>query len=103
MYAAHAWDAGVVTTEPTQDKEGIKTFTCADCEQTKMEPVEKLPAAPDDNTGDGNGDVNDDNQTPPAKDEGGCNSNVTGSFGILVLLVAFAAVILAKKHTVHNN
>lgn len=36
---AHDWDAGVITTEPTEDKEGVKTYTCATCKGTKTEAV----------------------------------------------------------------
>lgn len=38
----HQWDAGVVTTLPTTSKEGIKTFTCTVCKETKTESVPKL-------------------------------------------------------------
>lgn len=33
----HAWDAGVVTKEPTEAETGVKTFTCTDCQGTKTE------------------------------------------------------------------
>lgn len=39
----HAWDDGKVTKEPTCAEEGIKTYTCATCHQTKTEPVAKKP------------------------------------------------------------
>ena len=44
---AHVWDNGVVTTNPTCDTEGIKTFTCTGegtCpnNNTKTEPVTPL-------------------------------------------------------------
>ncbi|MBR6825021.1 MAG: 5'-nucleotidase C-terminal domain-containing protein, partial [Oscillospiraceae bacterium] len=35
----HAWDEGVVTTEPTCKDEGVKTFTCTKCGATKTESV----------------------------------------------------------------
>ncbi len=38
----HTWDAGVVTTAPTVDAEGVKTFTCLVCGETKTESVDKL-------------------------------------------------------------
>ena len=38
----HTWDDGEVTTEPTVDAEGVKTFTCDVCGETKTESVEKL-------------------------------------------------------------
>ena len=37
--ADHVWNDGIVTTDPTCAKEGVKTFTCADCEATYTEPV----------------------------------------------------------------
>lgn len=39
----HAWDEGKVTKEPTCAEEGIKIYTCANCHQTKTEPVAKKP------------------------------------------------------------
>ena len=38
----HKWDAGVVTTQPTTGKEGVKTFTCTVCKETKTETIDKL-------------------------------------------------------------
>ncbi len=38
----HKWDDGVVTTQPTTGKEGVKTFTCTVCKETKTETIEKL-------------------------------------------------------------
>ncbi|MBQ1413604.1 MAG: hypothetical protein IIY93_10490, partial [Clostridia bacterium] len=39
----HDWDDGVVTTEPTCETDGVKTFTCRhDASHTKTEPVAKL-------------------------------------------------------------
>ncbi|MBR5427432.1 MAG: DUF4091 domain-containing protein [Clostridia bacterium] len=38
----HSWDAGVVTKEATCTANGVKTFTCSECGQTKTETVEKL-------------------------------------------------------------
>ncbi len=37
-----SWDEGVVTTQPTCQSKGVKTYTCADCKATKTEAVEKL-------------------------------------------------------------
>jgi hypothetical protein len=42
---AHKWNDGEVTTEPTVDAEGVKTFTCTDCGETKTEAIEKLDHA----------------------------------------------------------
>ena len=38
----HSWDAGVVTTEPTYDAAGVKTYTCSICSQTKTEAIPQL-------------------------------------------------------------
>jgi len=38
----HAWDDGKVTKEPTETETGIKTFTCANCKETKTEPIPVL-------------------------------------------------------------
>lgn len=39
--AVHSWDGGVVTTQPTCIKDGVKTFTCTVCKETKTETVPK--------------------------------------------------------------
>ena len=36
----HSWNDGVITREPTADRQGEKTFTCRICSDTKTEPVE---------------------------------------------------------------
>ena len=38
----HKWDAGKVTMEPTEAEEGITTFTCTVCGETRTEPIPKL-------------------------------------------------------------
>ncbi len=38
----HKWDDGVVTTQPTTGKEGVKTFICTVCKETKTETIDKL-------------------------------------------------------------
>ena len=35
----HTWDNGVVTTEPTAEKDGVKTYTCTVCNATKTEAI----------------------------------------------------------------
>ena len=40
----HSWDSGKITTEPTTQAEGVKTYTCTICHATKTEAVAKLPA-----------------------------------------------------------
>ena len=38
----HTWDDGVVTTKPTAEKEGVKTYTCTVCNKTKTETIPRL-------------------------------------------------------------
>ena len=37
--AGHAWDAGTVTTEPTEEDAGEMTYTCLHCGVTRTEPI----------------------------------------------------------------
>ena len=37
--AAHTWDGGEITTEPTETTDGVKTYTCTACTATKTETV----------------------------------------------------------------
>lgn len=38
----HLWDAGVVTEEPTETKEGVRTYTCSRCGAEKNEKISQL-------------------------------------------------------------
>ena len=38
----HNWNSGIITLEPTEDTEGITTFTCNVCSDTKVEKIDKL-------------------------------------------------------------
>ncbi len=40
--AAHSYDSGVITIEPTNETEGEKTYTCSVCDHQKKESVPKL-------------------------------------------------------------
>lgn len=43
-YAEHIEDDGIITTEPTEDAEGVKTYYCSVCGcALRTEPIEKLP------------------------------------------------------------
>ena len=42
--AAHTWDDGVVTTPPTEETEGVKTFTCSGCGATKTGSIPMVSA-----------------------------------------------------------
>ncbi len=35
----HAWNAGVVTVQPTETEEGVRTFTCTRCQATRTEAI----------------------------------------------------------------
>ena len=37
----HSWDEGVVTQEPTETADGVKTFTCERCGETRTESIPK--------------------------------------------------------------
>ena len=39
----HSWNAGVVTKEPTETAEGVKTYTCTVCNAKKTESIPKVP------------------------------------------------------------
>lgn len=38
----HTWDEGKVTKEPTETEEGVKTYTCTVCGETRTEAIPKL-------------------------------------------------------------
>lgn len=40
----HKWDNGVVTKEATEEEEGVMTYTCTVCDETKTESIPKVPA-----------------------------------------------------------
>lgn len=40
----HDWNSGIVTIQPTNESEGVKTYTCNTCGQTKVESIPVLDA-----------------------------------------------------------
>ena len=38
----HVWDSGIVTTEPTEEAAGVRTYTCTVCSATKTESIAQL-------------------------------------------------------------
>ena len=41
IHVHHVWDEGKVTKEPTCAEEGVMTYTCTVCQETKTEPIAK--------------------------------------------------------------
>ncbi len=44
--SAHTFDNGVITAEPTDTTDGVRTYTCTVCGYEKTESIEKLPPKP---------------------------------------------------------
>ena len=42
----HSWDEGVITTAPTCENAGVKTYTCTVCHETKTEAIEATGHSP---------------------------------------------------------
>lgn len=38
----HTWDNGTVTQEATCTEDGVRTFRCTGCDETKTEPIDAL-------------------------------------------------------------
>ena len=53
----HAWDAGVVTKEPTASEEGTKTFTCTVCKATRTASIPVITRLPGDANDSGGVDI----------------------------------------------
>ncbi len=51
----HQWDSGTVTKNATKEEEGVRTFTCTVCGQTRTERIPKLDGS--DDTGSGSEDT----------------------------------------------
>ena len=41
-FGAHEWDEGTVTTEPSYEAPGVRTFTCEVCKRTRTEDIAQL-------------------------------------------------------------
>ena len=80
----HNWNNGEITTEPTVEATGKKTFTCTDCAATKVETVDKLSA----------------DEAPPASGCNtifGCKSIIGTSAVVAVLLIIGMAIVIKVK------
>ncbi|MBQ8830146.1 MAG: LPXTG cell wall anchor domain-containing protein, partial [Oscillospiraceae bacterium] len=91
----HTWDEGVVTTEPTTDAEGEKIYTCSVCDETKVEPVDKLTPPAEDEGDEGT-------TTPPAGGESatpdtGDNSRIFGCVVALAICLIGIAILSIRK------
>ena len=84
---AHNWGEGVVTTEPTTEAEGVKTYTC-ECGETKTESIAKLTP---DNTDDG-GDAGDKGE------DGGCGSVISATALVAIMTLGLGVTVIKKKH-----
>ena len=113
QYGNHTWNAGVVTTAPTEATEGVKTYTCVDCDATKTEVLAKLPASSGDNDAssvpDNTEDMPEDTtaasvETTPAPEttahaaeRKGCRGALNSTYAILALVAILGFAFVAKK------
>ena len=42
FHTEHTWDDGTITTQPTCQRDGVRTFNCTFCNETKTESIAKL-------------------------------------------------------------
>jgi hypothetical protein len=80
--ASHEFDEGVVTKEPTVSEEGIKEYTCKDCDYKKTESIDKIPAEPENPNNDTN---NKEPEQPNSDDDSDSQIVMALSIGTVVL------------------
>jgi hypothetical protein len=80
--ASHEFDEGVVTKEPTVSEEGIKEYTCKDCDYKKTESIDKIPAEPENPNNDSN---NKEPEQPNSDDDSDSQIVMALSIGAVVL------------------
>lgn len=95
----HNWNDGVVTTQPTTEADGVKTYTCTECGETKREALEKLKneetsAATTAANTTASSEYKDNNES---ENTGGCGSYLGGGVGVVLLVSALSATTLRKK------
>ena len=95
----HTWDGGVVTKEPTETEEGVRTYTCTACNATYTESIAKIDPSGSDPGGNGGNSGTENDPTPgqssgsnpaPGQSSGG-NPEQMGNDGTAVGLGASAA------------
>ena len=105
----HSYDDGVITTEPTQESEGVKTYTC-ECGDTYTEVVEKLPATSEEPSEEPSTEPSEEpsndptvepsepsetpNEEPQEPAKKGCRGTSAGLIGLLTLA---GALVLSRK------
>lgn len=107
----HVWDEGVVTKEPTETEDGIRTYTCSACKETKTEVIPKLGSEGGDGTGvqppEGDDPTDDTPEvTPTDKADNASKAVNTGDDNMLFLTVAVliaACVALAAMLKMKKN
>ena len=101
--AEHSYDEGVVTTEPTQEQEGVKTFTCGGCGHTYTEAIAKLPATSENPSEEPSEEPSTEPSTEPSDEpteepteptKKGCKGSTAGLIGLVTLA---GALLLSKK------
>ena len=100
-YADHTWDSGKITTAPTADEDGVKTYTCNVCGGTKTEVIQKLSGGANDE------EINADSSTEATTEVavtstdvgGGCSSFVYSGVAVVgtVTLIGTAFITKRKK------
>jgi hypothetical protein len=85
----HSWSYSEITTEPTVDTEGVRTHYCNECEATRTEAIEKLPAP----------DTTVEEELAPGFFQKllGCNSTLAGSACTMLIISLAGACLISKK------
>ena len=99
-FGEHIWNDGEITTQPTVDSEGVKTFTCTGCGETKTEKVSKLtesdttPSAEDTSA---DNETTAGSETTDEQEKSGCGSYIGFGGAALIAVSLCGAVLVGKK------
>jgi len=98
QYSPHSWDDGVITTHPTDKSEGVKTFTCTDCGETKTESIPTLVL---EETAASTAQANEDTTAMPdvqlVLPQLGCGGSLNSTYAVIALVAILGFVFVAKK------